>query len=500
MKLVSRTIVILTLGFILLAFSACEDFLNRYPDNALTEGQIYTDVKNAETAVIALYDLLSESYLFGRNAPLRGSLKGADFFHFTENPNLRFDIEYKYTEISSAAGYAGYLWNYAYKTIASCNLILYNLKDIEGEEEKILDLEAQTLATKAVCYLELVRSFCYPLWLAEEDDRYGMGVPLIKNVDDNSGAIENPPGRATLLESYDYIEELLLEALEKTDPGRTGKQFFTEQSLWAILARLYLYKEAWPEARDAALMAESMGGSMIGTADFIAGMTTRFNEESIFEIYYDANDNLGTSCIAYYAFKSVNEQGLIDENSIGYGDYGASNAFISLFTPDDVRNQLFMQDKKGSNRAYHKYLGIESHLIHDVPYIRLPEVLLIAAEALTELGDEGNAMNYLNKVYEARTDLTLSSLSGEELKNEIFTERRRELALEGHELFDYLRTGRSFSRDGSHPVALTIDPVNGRDKEWFHRVVYPIPQPEMDANPNIREQQNPGYAPYQGSQ
>ena len=107
--------------------SSCEDFLNRYPDNALTEDQIYSTVDNAQTAVIAIYDLLSETYLFGRDALLRGSLKGADFFHFTENPNLRFDIEYKYTEIAAVAGYAGYLWNWCYKTIASSNLILKNL-------------------------------------------------------------------------------------------------------------------------------------------------------------------------------------------------------------------------------------------------------------------------------------------------------------------------------------------------------------------------------------
>jgi hypothetical protein len=354
------------------------------------------------------------------------------------------------------------------------------------------------LAAKAICYLELTRSFCYPLWLAEEDAMYGLGLPLIKTAGDNSDAIEDPPRRASLRETYDYIEALLLDALDNIDKTRTEKQYITEQTLHAILARFYLYTEEWELARDEALEAESLGGSMIGSADFMASLTTRFNEESIFEIHFDVNDNLGTSCIAYYAYKSVNAQGKIDANSIGYGDYGASNAFINLFTPEDIRNQLFKEDKTGSNRAYHKYMGIESELIHDVPYIRLPEVLLIAAETYAELNDFDNALTYLNKVYFARTGTNLS-LSGQELKNEIFRERRRELALEGHELFDYLRTKRSFNRDGSHPTPLKMDPVNGRDEPRFHRVVYPIPQPEMDANPNIRDQQNPGYAPYQGS-
>lgn len=509
MKTIYRLLGIVSVAACLLIVSGCEDFLDRYPDNALTEGQIYENVKNAEPAVIALYDLLSESYLFGRNVPLRGSLKGADFFHFTENPNLRFDTEYKYTEISSSAGYAGYLWNYCYKTIASCNQILSSIPGMEGDELVILDMEAQTEAIKALCYLELVHSFCYPLWMAEEDSQYAMGVPLIRSTADNSAAIENPPGRSTLQESYDYIGELLLDALDKVDVSRNGKHFITEQTLWAVLSRYYLYMEEWEQARDAALMAESLGGSMIGSPDFLAGMTTRLNEESIFELYYDANDNLGTSCLSYYAFKTVNAAGRIDGSSIGYGDYGASNAFIGLFANNDTRKQLFKEDKSSSpgspiggegysGRAYHKYIGIESELIHDVAFIRLPEVLLIAAEAYSELNVDDQALSYLNKVFTARTDSTLTTLSGEPLKTEIFNERRRELALEGHELFDYLRTGRSFSRDASHPTPLTIDPVNGRDDAQFHRVVYPIPQPEMDANPKLREEQNPGYAPYQG--
>ncbi len=510
MKTLYKIFGILSLTSLFLFSSGCEDFLNRYPDNALTEAQIYADVKDAETAVIAVYDLLSEGYLLGRNVALRGSLKGADFFHFIENPNKRFDKEYKYVEISSSAGYAGYLWNYSYKTIASCNQILRNLEDVEGDEALIKDLEAQVLAAKAICYFELTKAFCYPLWMANDDEVYNMGVPLLKNSADNSTAIESPPTRASLQDSFDYIIELLNGSLENIDVSRTGKQFITEQGVWAMLARVYLYTEEWELAKGAAETAITLGGSMSVSLDFIPNMTTRFNDESIFEIFTDENDNLGTSCLAYYAYKSVNALGRIDVNSIGYGDYGASNSFKNLFSSKDIRMDLFKEDKKSSptsqpgeagysDRAYHKYIGVESELIHDVAYIRLPEIFLIAAEAYSELtGNDDKALEDLNEVFSARTDSTLIGLSGQALKNEIFNERRRELALEGHELYDYLRKGKSFTRDASHPSPLTIDPVNGRSDEKFHRVVYPIPQPEMDANPNIRDQQNPGYAPYQG--
>jgi hypothetical protein len=498
------------LVLILSVFSGCEDFLDRYPDNALTADQLFSDRQYAETTITALYDLLSEGYMLGRTVPLRGSLKGADFFHFVENPNVRFDIEYKYVEISSNAGYAGYLWNYCYKTIYSCNSIIPVIPELDGEEAIKNDMLAQALTIKAIAYLELLRAFCYPPWMARSDEKYSLGVPLLKSDLDHSNAIKNPPRRASFEACFDYVIELLTTSTTLVDPGRTDKQFLTEQAIWAILANAYLYNEDWTLAIEAARKAESLGGSMIDKSGFISSMTQRDNSEAVFEIHYDDNDNLGTSCIAYYAVKSVNAQGRIDASSIGYGDYGASNAFINLFTPEDIRNELFKEDKTSSSssqpgepgysaRAYHKYMGIGSPLIHQVPYIRLPEILLVAAEAYSETGNETEALNYLNKVYSARTGITLTGLTGEALKTEIFNERRRELALEGHELYDYLRKGKAFNRDSSHPWPLRIDPVNGRNDENFHNVVYPIPQTEMDANANIRDQQNPGYALYQGS-
>ncbi|MFC2116795.1 RagB/SusD family nutrient uptake outer membrane protein [Bacteroidota bacterium] len=499
------------LVLLLLISSGCEDFLDRYPDNALTANQLISDIEYSQTTIIALYDLLSETYLLGRDIPLRGSLKGADFFHFTENPDKRFDREYKYAEISSNAGQAGYLWNYSYKTISNCNNIISIIPELNGPTELKDDMLAQAQAIKAICYLELLRAFCYPLWMANDDELYSMGVPLLKTINDHSISIENPPGRESLENCFNYVIELLVSSVSLVDKSRSEKQFLTEQAIWGILANAYLYNEKWQLALEATLNAELLGGTMIGKSEFISSMTTRFNSEAVFEIYYDLNDNLGTSCLAYYSVKTVNSTGRIDGSSIGYGDYGASNAFINLFTPEDVRSELFKEDKKSSSssqpgeagysaRAYHKYMGIESELIHEVPYIRLPEILLIAAEAYSEIpGNDAEALNYLNKVYSARTGMTHTGLSGDGLKTEIFNERRRELALEGHELYDYLRKGRSITRDFSHPSPLKIDPVNGRNDEHFHRVVYPIPQPEMDANPNLRDEQNPGYAAYQGS-
>jgi hypothetical protein len=68
----------------------------------------------------------------------------------------------------------------------------------------------------------------------------------------------------------------------------------------------------------------------------------------------------------------------------------------------------------------------------------------------------------------------------------ILNERRKELAFEGHRLFDLTRNKLSFvkTRRGGSTIAVTY-PNN--------KTIFPIPQTEIDANPNIRSQQNSGY-------
>jgi starch-binding outer membrane protein, SusD/RagB family len=75
--------------------------------------------------------------------------------------------------------------------------------------------------------------------------------------------------------------------------------------------------------------------------------------------------------------------------------------------------------------------------------------------------------------------------------SDILLERRKELAFEGHRYWDLARYNMDVVRvnlAGNYPgnVPLVIAADN------FRRI-FPIPQAELDANPSIREQQNPGY-------
>ena len=84
------------------------------------------------------------------------------------------------------------------------------------------------------------------------------------------------------------------------------------------------------------------------------------------------------------------------------------------------------------------------------------------------------------------------------LLNEIMNERERELVGEGYRLMDLKRWGKGVKRGKPHSKGLVLFPgqasTDGLDKPVDdQRMLWPIPKTEMDANPQLAGQQNPGY-------
>jgi hypothetical protein len=83
--------------------------------------------------------------------------------------------------------------------------------------------------------------------------------------------------------------------------------------------------------------------------------------------------------------------------------------------------------------------------------------------------------------------------------NEIKAERERELIGEGFRMSDLRRWDMGFQRYAEHTENSALNGVvvaAGRamkyDKDDF-RFTWPIPKTEMDSNPQLKGQQNPGY-------
>ena len=117
------------------------------------------------------------------------------------------------------------------------------------------------------------------------------------------------------------------------------------------------------------------------------------------------------------------------------------------------------------------------------------------------MNDLGNAGAYLNQLMGSRiagfqnasySDATI-------LLNAIKDERHRELVGEGFRLTDLKRWGQGVKRENSvqdknlvlYPGAETTTALSKEANDY--RMVWPIPKAEMDVNPQLKGQQNPGY-------
>jgi len=117
------------------------------------------------------------------------------------------------------------------------------------------------------------------------------------------------------------------------------------------------------------------------------------------------------------------------------------------------------------------------------PVLRYADVLLMEAEALCELNKLAEAVVPLNKVRQRAGIAAVSGLNQADLRAKIRAERRIELAFEGQRWFDLARYSNGHAQSFFQGI--------GKSNFTAKHLLLPIPQKEIDANPNLT--QNTGY-------
>jgi hypothetical protein len=127
--------------------------------------------------------------------------------------------------------------------------------------------------------------------------------------------------------------------------------------------------------------------------------------------------------------------------------------------------------------------------------IRYAEVVLMYAEALNECGDREGAITQLNKckaqvnTINGSTTLYVPGSYGY-VRDQIYSERRMELAYEWDRFFDLVRSGRA--ADVLHTFGRSRPNSRGIYFRKGVNEIFPIPQTEIDVSNGVVEQ-NPGY-------
>ena len=308
------------------------------------------------------------------------------------------------------------------------------------------------------------------------------------------------PRRSTVEENYTQILKDLKDAeplLAKTKSNGNLNYYGNK----ALQARVYLYMGDNALALTAAEEVINSGVySLYSNANWVDSWKQQFGSESIFELgVYPTQGDLGNASLgAYYRAKGAGGAAIL-------GFYGASDDFLNRLNQDatDVRWGVMGPDEVSTTTnprlgASYKYSGgldltgdgKSPATAVNIKVIRLSEMYLIAAEAALPT-DKTKAADYLNQIMKRSPALTPATDATITL-DMILEERSKELFGEGHRFFDMMRLNRSITFNDTYIGAIITHRPNTIDRSFF-KTILPIPQAEINANPGIKEQQNPGY-------
>lgn len=478
----------LTLGLTVstLMFGACKkEFLEVSPTTAINSKEAFSSPAHISAALTGLYDLTTNS-AYTNSMLLTADVKGGDVLVVSGAGNYnRFVQGYQFSESFTSTEPANY-WIQAYRVIQNANQFDVNIPTAPLTDAQKTAYLAEARALRAEAYFWLVRWYAKPYTV----DPNALGVPIVLKP---LGPDDVPPLRSKVSDVYAQIisDFQYAEANLPATTASTNIYKFHKAAVQGYLARVYLTMGNNVEASKYAKLARAIKPLSTGAA-----LLTGFNSptsEWIYGISVRTDDNQGFLAVSSF----------YDPYDIGYSSFRVTTEFLNSFSNADVRKQQFLvKSSPTANPSTGQYRQRgEGWLINKFDFnstpannqvlIRSSEMYLIEAEAEARQGvaNEPAAKLALQAVQARAVPGTPLSLNtGQALIDEILAERGKELYGEGHKYFDLLRTKTPIVRTSNdHWLKLNL-PVGD------NKLVYPIPQTELNANPGLKPQQNPGYA------
>ena len=467
-----------TIISVLLLMIGCEDFLDRPTEDNYTVDSFYKTDEQCFQAVNPIYG--SPWYDFQRGFFKVGEVLSGNYY-WGSSPYLTFTIN---STDEDLVNMSASLWS----VNAYCNGILENIDTKSGpdvSEYAKNTVKGEALVWKAMTYFYLVRTFG--------------AVPIIHN---NSATISegnyNGIFKATIPNVYDYIIITLEKAIEllpeKNNPGRIDLY-----TAYGLLSKVYLTKSGYgmsgsrnqadlDKAAEYSLkVINESGRSLLPVYSDVFRLKNNYSEESLLAWHWVVSNqwtsqnslqsDLGIQGIDEYGSTwggyngpSVDLQDAFGENALSltrnnvdarrkatmmmYGDvydyFWVDKGGLD-YTEFAVTSMEY-QSAVGTNSVKHIVGNDNDHVVgigHSMGrmatslsthLLRLSDVYLIYAEAA--LGNNSSTSDA--RALKAYNDVRGRSVQGYEPKssitwNDIWKERRLELACEGDRWYDYVR-------------------------------------------------------------
>lgn len=500
-----------------LGFSSCvNNWLDQTPSNGIPTSQAITNYNDTKTAMYGMYDGLQGNSKYNEYYAARmfyyGDVRGDDMQARDQGMRTSSCYEMRYTVDDAPA-----IWNIPYNVIRRANRIIEaveskTISDADKYQKEINDIYAQAKVVRALVHFDLVRIYGNPY---TSDNGTSLGVPFV----DTALPTDAQQGRETVAKIYEKVIEDLTDAvnsgaLHKSVKVGEKQGFIDQWAAEALLTRVYLYKGEDALALSTAKNIIENSPYDLWAADEYADawdkMSAKHTKEMMFELINNGTDDWADREGIGYLY-----------NEDGYADAICTKSFVDMLKVDqnDVRIKVILPvqmktDDKGKPTDLYKKYGEEPVFINkfpkgqqgdprlqNLPILRLSEVYLNAAEAGVKLGGSAvdDAVRYLNELIKARSvDANSANVvdAGNITLERVLMERRKELVGEGHRFFDAMRNNETIVRYESQDnigwhYALNED-SRKFDRTYF-RTILPIPVSEVNANPVIAKQQNPGY-------
>lgn len=433
---------------------------------------------------------------------------------------------------SSTSEFASF-YSSCYSVISRCNFLIPKCEELIANSTGVDAAELK----KYVAEAKFTRGFAYYYLL----DRYcntndavanaesSLGLQIVTKYEP-SGDPKTYPGRSSLKASIEFIQQDLKDAFDALSEYEAtvsdaqcvaGANYLSSYAVAALQARMALSIGDNATAVEKAQYVIGNANYQLATVDDYLSMWYDENvNELIFAPYVDANEisdqQSFSTCQGYnYWWTDVAQCDYIPTAESVYSlvEYSDAEGYIN-----DIRFVAFLGGapytlniEGGQTQTYvfQKYPGnpaldTSTAMYDNTPKpFRLSEQYLILAEAGILLGEQDVALDAINDLVKARmidpSAAPQINLAGSELLSFIRSERSKELMGEGFRLSDLRRWKQGFDRNQSYdinPYVAASRSINGLnvayDKEDY-RYVWAIPQAEMDINPKLAGQQNPGY-------
>ncbi len=353
-------------------------------------------------------------------------------FSGTSSPATAAHYNWAQEAVVSAARNLNLLWRNSYMTIRMCSFVIDNVDKYRGEGTAWADdIKGQALAIRALIHFKLVNIFSQPYTFSP--DALHPGVPYITTSD-----ITRPYTRQSVSEVYAGMIEDLSKAIGLLAEMATDNRYMNRPAARALLARVYLFKEDYVNAKKLAEEVVAIVPLLSAAAGYpndIFKLKAPSATETLFQLTPMSVNTLGRwvrrTPVKFVATTDI--AGILQEN--------ADDVRISWIKDTTVSGKKYHLVTKFPTAVTPEFPSITSpDIAYYTPVLRSSEMALTVAEAAARTGDEAVARTYLNAIRKrANPSIGDVTASGAALIDSIFKERRKELSFEGIRMFDLQR-------------------------------------------------------------